>query len=56
MEQRLKGLVDRERKYVSKRNNDKLIKFKDDISEKQLLTTISTTTLMNNQQVNPFDF
>jgi hypothetical protein len=56
MEQRLKELVDRERKYLSKRNNDKLIKFKHDISEKQLLKTISTAPLMNNQQVNPFDF
>ena len=57
MEQRLQELVDRERKYLSKRNNVKLIKFKDNISEKQLLTTISTaTSLMNNQQVNPFDF
>ena len=56
MEQRLQELVDRERKYLSKRNKDKLTKFKDDISEKQLLPTISTTTLMNNQQVNPFDF
>ena len=56
MEQRLKELVDRERKYLSKRNNDKLIKFKDDISGKKLLPTISTTSLMNNQQVNPFDF
>ncbi|CAF4385705.1 unnamed protein product, partial [Rotaria magnacalcarata] len=33
IEQRLEELVDRERKYLSKRNNDKLIKFKDDISE-----------------------
>ncbi|CAF1570336.1 unnamed protein product, partial [Rotaria magnacalcarata] len=33
MEQRLKELVDRERKYLSKRNNEKLLKFKDDISE-----------------------
>ncbi|CAF3776931.1 unnamed protein product, partial [Rotaria socialis] len=50
MEQRLQELVDRERKYLSKRNNDKLIKFKDDICKKQLLTKISTTSLMNNQQ------
>ncbi|CAF4283618.1 unnamed protein product, partial [Rotaria magnacalcarata] len=56
MEQRLKELVDRERKYLSKRNNDKLLKFKDDISEKQRLTTVSTTSPMNNQEVNPFDF
>ncbi|CAF5171411.1 unnamed protein product, partial [Rotaria magnacalcarata] len=50
IEQRLKELVDRERKYLSKRNNDKLIKFKDDISEKQRLTTISTSALMNNEE------
>ncbi|CAF1210730.1 unnamed protein product, partial [Rotaria magnacalcarata] len=50
MEQQLKELVDRERKYLSKRNNDKLIKFKDDISQKQRLTTISTSALMNNQE------
>ncbi|CAF1929236.1 unnamed protein product, partial [Rotaria magnacalcarata] len=50
IESRLKELVHRERKYLSKRNNDKLIKFKDDISEKQQLTTISTTSLMNNPQ------
>ncbi|CAF5061750.1 unnamed protein product, partial [Rotaria magnacalcarata] len=42
MGQRLKELVNRERKYLSKRNNDKLIKFKNDISGKQLLKTIST--------------
>ncbi|CAF1506748.1 unnamed protein product, partial [Rotaria magnacalcarata] len=50
MEQRFKELVDRERKYLSKRNNDKLLKFKDDISEKQRLTTVSTTSPMNNQE------
>ncbi|CAF4358858.1 unnamed protein product, partial [Rotaria magnacalcarata] len=50
IEQRLKELVDRERKYLSKRNNHKLIKFKDDISEKQRLTTVSTTSPMNNQE------
>ncbi|CAF3653103.1 unnamed protein product, partial [Rotaria socialis] len=49
MEQRLKELVNRERKYLSKRNNDKLIKFKNDISGKQLLKTISTASLMKNQ-------
>ncbi|CAF4664571.1 unnamed protein product, partial [Rotaria socialis] len=37
MEQRLQELVDRERKYLSKRNNDKLIKFKDDISEEKTI-------------------
>ncbi|CAF1560636.1 unnamed protein product, partial [Rotaria magnacalcarata] len=52
MEQRLKELVDRERKYLSKRNNDKLIKFKDDIFEKQRLRliTVSITSPMNNQE------
>ncbi|CAF4406564.1 unnamed protein product, partial [Rotaria magnacalcarata] len=49
MEQRLKELVDRERKYLSKRNNNKLTKFKDDISGKQLLKTMSTASLMKNQ-------
>ncbi|CAF4741535.1 unnamed protein product, partial [Rotaria magnacalcarata] len=51
MEQRLKELVDRERKYLSKRNNEKLLKFKDDISEKQRLTTASTNSPMNNPEV-----
>ncbi|CAF4185651.1 unnamed protein product, partial [Rotaria magnacalcarata] len=50
MEQRLKELVDRERKYLSKRNNKKLLKFKDDISEKQRLTTASTNSPMNNPE------
>ncbi|CAF3455231.1 unnamed protein product [Rotaria socialis] len=49
MEQRLQELVNRERKCLSKRNSDKLIKFKDDISEKQLLTTISASPIMTNQ-------
>ncbi|CAF4465023.1 unnamed protein product [Rotaria socialis] len=56
IEHRLKELVNRERKYLSKRNSDKLMKFKGDISEKQLLTTISASSIMSNQQVNPFDF
>lgn len=42
IQQRLKELVDRERKYLSKRNNEQLIKFKNDIHEKNLLKTIST--------------
>ncbi|CAF2033706.1 unnamed protein product [Rotaria magnacalcarata] len=50
MEQRLKELVDRERKYLSKRNNEKLLKFKDDSSEKQRLTTASTNSPMNNPE------
>ncbi|CAF2047118.1 unnamed protein product [Rotaria magnacalcarata] len=49
IESRLKELVYSERKYLSKRNNDKLLKFKEDISEKQLLKTISTASFMNNQ-------
>ncbi|CAF3299557.1 unnamed protein product [Rotaria socialis] len=49
IESRLKKLVHLERKYLSKRNNDKLIKFKEDISEKQLLKTISTASFMKNQ-------
>ncbi|CAF5009126.1 unnamed protein product, partial [Rotaria socialis] len=56
MEQRLKELVDRERKYLSKRNNDKLIKFKEDVSEKQLLKTISTASFMKNQPENFYNF
>ncbi|CAF5164724.1 unnamed protein product, partial [Rotaria magnacalcarata] len=51
IESRLKELVDRERKYLSKRNNDKLMKFKEDISEKQLLKTISTASFMKNQPI-----
>ncbi|CAF5225241.1 unnamed protein product, partial [Rotaria magnacalcarata] len=49
IESRLKELVGRERKYLSKRNNEKLLKFKEDISEKQLLKTISTASFMKNQ-------
>ncbi|CAF4578462.1 unnamed protein product, partial [Rotaria magnacalcarata] len=44
IESRLEELVGRERKYLSKRNNEKLLKFKEDISEKQLLKTISTAS------------
>ncbi|CAF0855175.1 unnamed protein product [Didymodactylos carnosus] len=39
-----------ERKYLSMRNNDELFKFKDDIYEKDLFKTISTSPLLNNQQ------
>lgn len=56
IEHRLKELVDRERNYLSKRNEAKLIKFKDNIHEKKLFTTISTSSVMYNQQVNSFDF
>jgi predicted transcriptional regulator len=56
IEQRLKELVDRERKYLSKKNNDILIKFKNDISEKQLLKTINISSLLNNQPVNLYNF
>jgi hypothetical protein len=44
----LKQLVDRERIYLSKRNNDQLIKFKEEITEKDLLKTLPKT----NGQVN----
>ncbi|CAF5124479.1 unnamed protein product, partial [Rotaria magnacalcarata] len=56
IESRLKELVGRERKYLSKRNNEKLLKFKEDISEKQLLKTISTASFMKNQPVNFYNF
>ena len=46
IQQRLQELVDRERKYLSKRSNDKLTKCKDNISEKQM-TEISVSTLSN---------
>ena len=54
IQQRLKEIVDRERNYLSLRNEDELNKFKDDIYEKQLFQTISTSpiaTMINNQQV-----
>jgi hypothetical protein len=47
----LKELVDRERKYLSITNNEQLIKFKDDIDEKNLFKTMSTCSLINHQQV-----
>jgi hypothetical protein len=47
----LKELVNRERKYLSITNNEQLIKFKDDIYEKNLFKTISTCSLINHQQV-----
>ncbi len=47
----LKELVDRERKYLSMRNNEQLIKFKDGIYEKNLFKTMSTCSLINHQQV-----
>ncbi|CAF4085834.1 unnamed protein product, partial [Adineta steineri] len=49
IEQRLKELVARERKYLSQRNNDQLIKFKDDIHQaelfKQIYTNLPTTNI-----------
>jgi len=48
----LKEFVDRERKYLSTRHNDQLIKFKDDIHEKELFKTISTYFSKTNGQVN----
>ena len=51
IEERLKELVDRERKYLSKRNNQQLIKFKDDIYGKDLLKTISSYFPQTTEQV-----
>ncbi|CAF1289522.1 unnamed protein product [Rotaria sordida] len=50
IEHRLKELVNRERKYLSKRNNKQLIKFNDDIYEKDLFKTISTYFPKTNEQ------
>ncbi|CAF4172536.1 unnamed protein product [Rotaria sordida] len=50
IEHRLKELVNRERKYLSKRNNKQLIKFKDDFYEKELFKTISTYFPKTNEQ------
>jgi hypothetical protein len=47
----LKEFVDRERNYLSVRNNEQLIKSKDNIHETNLLKTISTSCLINDQQV-----
>ena len=47
----LKELVNRERKYLSTRNNEQLIQFKDHIYEKNLFNTISTSSLINYEQV-----
>jgi len=48
----LKELVDRERKYLSTRHHNQLMKFKDDIHEKELFKTISTYFSKTNGQVN----
>ncbi|CAF1369208.1 unnamed protein product [Adineta steineri] len=50
IEQRLKELVARERKYLSQRNNDQLIKFKDDIHRAELFRQISTNLPTTNGQ------
>ena len=51
IEHGLKELVHRERKYLSVKNNEQLIQFKDDIYVKKLFKTISTCPLINQQQV-----
>jgi hypothetical protein len=51
IEHGLKELVHRERKYLSIRNNEQLIKLKGDMYEKNLFKTISTSSLINQQQV-----
>ena len=56
IQQCLKQMVDRERKYLSMRNNDELFKFKEDIHEKNLFKTISTSSLINNQHVSLYTF
>ncbi|CAF1272421.1 unnamed protein product [Didymodactylos carnosus] len=45
-----KELVDRERKYLSMRNNGQLIKFKDNIDETNLFNSICTSSLIHDQQ------
>lgn len=45
----LKEFVHCQRKYLSRRNNEQLVQFKDDIHEKDLLKTISTNSLTNDQ-------
>ena len=47
----LKEFVDRERKYLSMRNNEQLIKFKDNIHEKNLFKINIYLFSQNNQQV-----
>ena len=56
IQQGLKQMVDRERKYLSMRNNDELFKFKEDIHEKNLFKTISASSLINNQHVSLYTF
>ena len=56
LQQCLKQMVDRERKYLSMRNNDELLKFKEDIHEKSLFKTISKSSLINNQHVSLYTF
>ena len=56
IQQCLKQMVHRERKYLSMRNNDELFKLKEDIHEKNLFKTISTSSLINNQHVSLYTF
>ena len=44
----LRTIVDHERKYLSIRNDHKLLRFKDQIHEKELATLISTYSLSMN--------
>ena len=52
VELRLKEFVDRERNYLSTRNNEQLNNFKDDIRGKELFEIISICFSQNNLQVN----
>ena len=56
IEQCLSQLVDRERMYLSMRNNNELVKFKDAIYEKNLFKGISTCSLIDDQQVSQNNF
>ena len=51
IEHRLKQLVDRERNYLSTRNEAQLIQFRDRIREQELMDTISTSFPLMNGQV-----
>lgn len=51
IEHGLKEFVDRERNYLSTRNNEQLIQFKNHIHEKDLFKIISVYSSQVNQQV-----
>ncbi|CAF0891282.1 unnamed protein product [Didymodactylos carnosus] len=53
IDDRLKETVDHERKYLSTRNNNQLLKFKDDIHEKELFRIIFTYRLTTDQRYGP---